>query len=566
MNKRLFLALALSLGVILLTQKIFPPMRPPIAPTTDSAAHDGANRPAASETPQAPSAAPQTTGPQTAARPQAGAIKSDTISLRTPLVGYRFSTTGAAPVDVELRQFLRQREHPEPVTLVHPGAPLLSYEMIAGPDTLRFDSINFDVDSSATAGRPALRFQGRSGGAPLSVAYTFAPDSYLVHVEGSIGAASGDRFVLIHLPNGLPTSEADTMDDQRHFAFAVKPVADDVHGLPFSKLDNPEVRIERGPLVWVASKNKYFVVALLVPKGATPFSAASFQGAPRVGKNVVAASATIAVPIGADGRFTFDLYTGPQEWRRLVALGRDFENVNPYGGFLRAIVQPFATIVMQVLLWMHDKLRLSYGWVLVIFGIVVRIALWPLNQSAMRTNLRMQRIQPELQAIQKKYRTDPEKMQQELFKLYSAHGMSALSPLYGCLPMLIPMPVLFALFFVFQNTIEFRGVPFLWLPDISRYDPWYILPIVMAASMFLLSWISLRNSPPNPQAQTMAYVFPVMMGVLFLRFPAGLNLYYAVQNIAALPQQWLIARERAQSTPATTTAPTAKSPRSARAP
>lgn len=135
--------------------------------------------------------------------------------------------------------------------------------------------------------------------------------------------------------------------------------------------------------------------------------------------------------------------------------------------------------------------------------------------------------------------------------------MSPLSPLMGCLPMLIPMPVLFALYFVFQNTIEFRGVSFLWMADLSLKDPYYILPILMGISMFVLSWIGLRSSPPNAQAKMMAYVFPVMMTVFFLKLAAGLNLYYAVQNIAALPQQWLIARERAKAGPPASRPPTA---------
>jgi YidC/Oxa1 family membrane protein insertase len=167
----------------------------------------------------------------------------------------------------------------------------------------------------------------------------------------------------------------------------------------------------------------------------------------------------------------------------------------------------------------------------------------------MRTSLKMQRIQPELQALQRKYKSNPEKQQQEMMRLYREHGMSPFTPLAGCLPMLIPMPVLFALFFVFQNTIEFRGVSFLWMRDISQHDPFFILPILMGISMFVLSWIGLRSSPPNPQAKMMAYVFPAMMTVFFWRLAAGLNLYYAVQNLAALPQQWLIARERAKASP-----------------
>ena len=126
--------------------------------------------------------------------------------------------------------------------------------------------------------------------------------------------------------------------------------------------------------------------------------------------------------------------------------------------------------------------------------------------------------------------------------------MSPFSTLSGCLPMLLPMPVLFALFFVFQNTIEFRGVPFLWLADISLKDPYYIVPMLMGVSMFVLSMIGMRNSPPNPQAKMMAYMLPVMMTVFFLNFASGLNLYYAVQNITALPQQWLIIERAREET------------------
>jgi YidC/Oxa1 family membrane protein insertase len=124
--------------------------------------------------------------------------------------------------------------------------------------------------------------------------------------------------------------------------------------------------------------------------------------------------------------------------------------------------------------------------------------------------------------------------------------------------MLIPMPVLYALYYVFQNTIEFRGVSFLWLADISQKDPYYILPIVMGISMFLLSWIGLRASPQNSQAKMMAYAMPLGMTFLFKNFAAGLNLYYAVQNMAALPQQWMIAQERAKvGVPATSAGPAA---------
>jgi YidC/Oxa1 family membrane protein insertase len=311
-------------------------------------------------------------------------------------------------------------------------------------------------------------------------------------------------------------------------------------------LDPGERRLEPGPITWVAAKNKYFIVGALTLDNGTPFAEVAVTGGPRTGRRATQASAVAVDPI-RNGTFAFEFYTGPQEWRRLLALGRGFENSNPYGGFLQGVVQPFATIVMRILLWMRATLNLSYGWVLVIFGVAVRLLLWPLNQKAMRTSMKMSRLQPELAEIQKRYKSDPQRMQSEIMRVYREHGMSPFSSLSGCLPMLLPMPILFALFFVFQNTIEFRGVPFLWLADISLKDPFFIVPVIMGLSMFVLSIIGMRNSPPNPQAKMMAYVLPVMMTVFFLNLASGLNLYYAVQNLTAIPQQWLISNERAKS-------------------
>jgi YidC/Oxa1 family membrane protein insertase len=300
-----------------------------------------------------------------------------------------------------------------------------------------------------------------------------------------------------------------------------------------------------GPITWAVTKSKYFLVAVAARDTAHPFGPLTITGLPRPAKVVTHLDGTLQVPL-ANGAFAFDVYAGPQEWKRLRALGRDLDTANPYGGFLQGVVQPFATLVMRALLWLHETFRMSYGWVLVLFGVMIRLLTWPLNQSAMRTSLKMQRVQPELQELQKKYRGDPQRLNAEMMRLYKEHDMSPFSSLAGCMPMLIPMPILFALFFVFRNTIEFRGVPFLWLPDISLADPYYILPIMMGISMFLLSWIGMKGMPPNPQAKMMAYVMPVVMTVIFFRFPSGLNLYYTVQNLVTIPQQWLLSKERAK--------------------
>jgi len=468
----------------------------------------------------------------------------ETTSVSVKLADYMFSNTGAVPISVDLKSYKALDGSKRSVTLRSKSGQLISYRLFLPGDTINLGQVRFQIDTS----RPnTLTYQTNTHGADIVIRYTFAPDSYLVRVAGEVRHPNADSgFIAVEMPTSLRSAEADSLDDQQHLAYAVKPQREDARGIPFSKLDPGEHRLESGPITWVATKNKYFIVGTLIPSGGTPFAEVGITGGPRTGRRATQASAIAVEPI-RNGAFSFELYTGPQEWRRLLALGRGFENSNPYGGFLQGVVQPFATIVMRILLWMRATLNLSYGWVLVIFGVAVRLLLWPLNQKAMRTSMKMSRLQPELAEIQKRYKSDPQRMQSEIMRVYKDHGMSPFSSLSGCLPMLLPMPILFALFFVFQNTIEFRGVPFLWLADISLKDPYFIVPIVMGLSMFVLYIIGMRNSPPNPQAKMMAYVLPVMMTVFFLNLASGLNLYYAVQNLTAIPQQWLISNERAKS-------------------
>ncbi|HEU0053531.1 MAG TPA: YidC/Oxa1 family membrane protein insertase, partial [Longimicrobium sp.] len=226
------------------------------------------------------------------------------------------------------------------------------------------------------------------------------------------------------------------------------------------------------------------------------------------------------------------------------------QEVNPYGyRWLRPVIRPIAAAVLWALKELHD-LGISYGWVLVIFGVLVRVVTWPLNAKAMRSQMKNMAVQPQLQArmkeVQARHASDPRKQQEEMMKVYQELGVNPFSMMSGCLPMLIPMPVLITLFFVFQGAIEFRGASFAWLPDLSLRDPFHLLPIFLIGSMFAMQWVSTRMSgmEQNAQTKTMMYTMPLMMGMFFWWMPSGLNLYYATNNLASLPQQMLIARER----------------------
>jgi YidC/Oxa1 family membrane protein insertase len=257
----------------------------------------------------------------------------------------------------------------------------------------------------------------------------------------------------------------------------------------------------------------------------------------------------VTLPVPAAGDWRYQIYAGPIEHKRLTNLGHDLDDANPYGGIIRGIIHPVSIFVVNILLWMHERLGLAYGWVLVIFGVMIRVLLWPLNQKAMVSSLRMQAVAPLMKDVQERYKGDPERLQREMMKLYREHNVN---PLGGCLPMLLPLPVLFALFFVFQNTIEFRGVPFLWLPDLSRHDPLFIIPIVMGLSMYAVTKIGQAGLPQTPQTKLMLYFLPALMTFLFVNFASGLNLYYTVQNIVSIPQQYLLAKRRRQQQKAKT--------------
>ena len=538
MDRRTLLAIGLMLVVAIVPTILLPPKRPvpPAQVAADSVLRDTAVVAApATEPPGLPVRAPAI-----AAGAESG--PEERVTVTAPLYQYTFSTRGARLIGASLTEYRTFAPGESGLAQLIPNeSEFLAYRLVVGGDTLsladwRFEPSERDVRVGDGA---ALDWVARRGPVEVRLRYRFIPEQYLIRVEGEVSGLGTGGLVLIGLGPRLRVVDADTVGDIRSYGIVTK--AGSAQNLAFGSLDAGERRELAGPFEWVAIKSKYFVAAVLTTdEGGPRLGGAVAVGGQRPGRYEALAhvSASLAAPAG---RFQFAAYVGPQEYRRLARIGHDLEDINPYGWVFRPIIRPFSILIMQVLLWMHDALRLAYGWVLVLFGIGVRVLLWPLNQKAMRSSVAMQAIQPEMKALQERYKTDPQKMQQELFKLYKQHGVH---PLGGCLPMLLPMPVLFALFFVFANTIEFRGVPFLWLPDLSRADPLYIIPLVMGLSMFALSKIGQIGIPPNPQAKMMLYIMPVMFTVLFLKFASGLNLYYAVSNIASLPQQWLIARER----------------------
>jgi YidC/Oxa1 family membrane protein insertase len=472
---------------------------------------------------------------------------ADTVHVTSPLYTYGISARGGRLVEARLERYrsMAPADSGRQAQILPEDGRLLAHTLVVGRDTISLQDWPFtpSAESLAVRGPTQLRLSGTRDGRTVELTYTFKPDDYRIDVSGRVsGVGPNGGQLLVGMGPTLANTEVNIEENQRELALVTR--KGDTERTSLSDLKPNEPRALSGPFQWVALKSKYFVTGLLArdSTGITGVSAAAQPGSEETTSAAIGAS----LPLPPSGEFGYSIYAGPMEYDRLAKQGHGFDDVNPYGwpGF-RTIIRIFAVPVRYLLVWMHEHLYLAYGVVLVVFGILVRVLLWPLNQKAMRANMRMQEVQPLMKEIQEKHKNDPQKVQQEMFKLYKEHNVN---PLGGCWPMLLPMPVLFALFFVFQNAIELRGTSFLWIPDLSRPDPLYLIPVAMGASMYFLTKVGQVGMDPNPQMKMMLYLMPLMMTGMFLFFPSGLNLYYTVSNIASIPQQWLLARERKRRT------------------
>jgi YidC/Oxa1 family membrane protein insertase len=489
-----------------------------------------------------PAAAPLAAGP--------AAAQGETIYATSPLYRYGISTRGARLVQATLPQYrsMAAGDHGAPAQILPGDSKLLGLTLVLNGRSLPLYDWQFtsSADSVHVNGPTPLHLSASRDGVSVELTYTFHPDDYRVDVQGKVsGIGPNGGFLLVGLGPTLANTEANLTENHRALALVTK--HSDTERTDLAGLKPGEPKTISGPLEWAAIKSKYFVTGVLAfDSTGGKISAVTATAQPTTEKRPDRADIHLSLPLPPSGTFEYTTYAGPMEYNRLHRIGHGFDDINPYGWpGLRTLIRPVAVGVRLLLVWMHEHLNLAYGFVLIIFGVLVRLLLWPLNQKAMRANMQMQAVQPLMKEIQERYKNDPQKVQQEMFKLYKEHGVN---PLGGCWPMLLPMPVLFALFFVFQNSIELRGASFAWLPDLSRPDPLYIIPVIMGLSMFGLSKVGQICMEPNPQMKMMLYVMPVMMTFLFLNFASGLNLYYAVSNISSIPQQWMLARERQKRT------------------
>jgi YidC/Oxa1 family membrane protein insertase len=299
-----------------------------------------------------------------------------------------------------------------------------------------------------------------------------------------------------------------------------------------------------GQTDWTAIRTKYFAVSLIA-RGQGVGYHLSAVGEPLSGKQYFKNYAMhLSLPAEKKNRTT--LFIGPLEYSVIKKLGVDLENIMSLGKLLR----PISKGILWIFIRLHGVLP-NYGWVLIVFAFLVKIVLYPLTNKSMQSMKEIQKLQPKIEELKVKYKNDPQKMSAEQMKLYKEHHVN---PMGGCLPLLLQMPILIALFTVFRTTIELRHAPFIWwITDLSAPDtiftlpftiPIYgkhvnVLPIIMALSTVLQQKLS-STASTNPQQKMMTYLMPIMFFFMFNQFPSGLNLYYTLFNILTVLQQKFI--------------------------
>ena len=226
-------------------------------------------------------------------------------------------------------------------------------------------------------------------------------------------------------------------------------------------------------------------------------------------------------------------YIGPKEYRILKALSPQLTDVIEYGWF-SFLSKPFFAVIV----WIHGFVG-NWGWAIILFTLLVKVILFPLSYKGMMSMQKLKDLAPKIKELKEKYGKDPQKMNAKMMEMYKKHGAN---PMGGCLPMLLQIPVFFALYRVLLNADELQGAPWiLWIQDLSRMDPYYVLPVLMGASMYFQQKITPSNIT-DPLQEKIFKFFPVIMTVFFVTFPSGLVLYWLTNNILSIAQQYYINR------------------------
>ena len=386
-----------------------------------------------------------------------------------------------------------------------------------------------------------VRFRAESGGVRLTKTYTFRRDQYAIDVRHdieNIGEAPVQTSVYLQLMRDGNKPEGESGMYSTFTGSAVYSQAGKFQKINFGDIDKKkQSHVTGADNGWIAMIQHYFVSAW-VPA----------EGAPRenytreVDKNLYTVGAITPLPAiapGASASIKSTLYVGPQDQQALEKIAPGLELVVDYG-WLTFIAKP----LFWLLQFLHGLVG-NWGWAIVLLTILIKAAFFPLSAASYKSMAKMKEVTPRLMKLREQYGDDKQKLNVAMMELYKTEKIN---PLGGCLPIIVQIPVFIALYWVLLASAEMRNQPWiLWVTDLATPDPWFILPLLMMATMWIQ--FKLNPTPPDPvQAKVMA-AMPFIFGIMFFMFPAGLVLYWLVNNILSIAQQWYVTKQIAKAKP-----------------
>lgn len=531
-----------------------PPKATPAATTTPAGSTTTASQ---TGVPNAPTqaAAPGTTPtvPGTSAAPVA---QAQTVTVKSDVLALTFDMQGAQLVRAELLTVPGKDDKKQPFVLLSrdaghtyvvqsglTGAPagslypthLANYKLVTEAKELNGNTL-------------VVKFESEAGGVKLTKTFTLTRGSYAIAVDHQIENLSAQPvtpsvYLQITRDGSDPMGQSNTPSFlQGPISFTGPAVYSDQD--KFQKITFPEIEKRKAQYIkqadngWFAMVQHYFVTAWVPPQGKTRnYEVTELE------KNLFAVRSIEPVGTinpGSQVSVPSKLWVGPQDQSDLEAVAPGLELVVDYG-LLTIIAKPVFTLMT----WLFSLLG-NWGWTIVALTVLIKAAFYPLSAASYRSMAKMKLVAPRLQALREKFGDDRQKLNTAMMEMYRTEKIN---PLGGCLPIVIQIPVFISLYYVLGSSVELRGAPWiLWIHDLSVQDPYFILPLIMMATMFIQ--MKLNPTPPDPvQAKVMMFM-PLVFGGMMFFFPSGLVLYWCVNNILSIAQQWQITRTIATQTAA----------------
>jgi YidC/Oxa1 family membrane protein insertase len=496
--------------------------------------------PAAPVPPPAVSAAPAT-APASAAAPS-----GERITIETDLLRVVVNTVGGVIEEADLKTQQGTVDKNQPYQLLlHTNDRLLMVQSgLLGDGLPKHDRTvyvaqpgprNLDGAESLQLRLSAPITDGPSAGGKVDQVLTFRKGSYSVEVafevtNGPQAPLSPTAYFHLLRDNKMPAGESSMVPT--YTGAALYNEADKFKKIDWSDIEKRKAKFTaRTDNGWVAMVEHYFVAAILPPdKTEREVYDEKLGDLYRIGVKI--ASPVIAP--GATGQLSVPVYIGPQQQETLAYTAKGLDLVVDYG-----IFHVIAAPLFWLLSWLY-KLVGNWGWAIILLTILIKGVFYPLNAASARSMAKLKLVAPKMKALQEQYANDKQQLQIKMMDMYKTEKIN---PLGGCLPIVVQIPVFIALYWVLLGAVELRHAPWWgWIHDLSAPDPFYILPVLYAGT----AWVQVKLQPPapgmDPMQQKIMQFMPLMFSAMFLFFPSGLVLYWFVQNILTIVQQWHVNR------------------------